>query len=274
MIATKEEDLIETHRIEAQKRLEAEGVNRGIRAYREEVAKAALADTQPGLIIIRDAMVPLVRAITEKQEEARGIITNSGRGRPPPWIWPILALSPEKTALITLRSILTSDRRDTDTGARRRPVAHVALAIANAMRIEIEFDMWREAERQKSKAAKAEGDTTHRDMWEALRRSAKVIDQRAFASWGRKIKLIREQAWPKPLAVHIGTCLIHLAVQHCGGWFAVVNVWERGKSTGVVTLTAEAVAAIEEAHTRAELMMPALLPMVVPPAPWRLKGTH
>ena len=237
-------------------RWEQRGINQGIARYR---AAAELADPTllpPGQTLLRAVIPPLIETITSSQTEAAELALTSG-GRPPPWIWMIQLLSPEKLAVIAASTILRSP--SLGIGAR---VLVVGKVIGKSIRAQVERDRW-EA-RMLSERVKGQWDALA--TFKTLYPSANV---RQWRLWRKRIDTLETTEWTPTQEVILGGHLVHLAVQACPAWFGVETTITNSLSHVVLVLTPAAKEILATIEARSELVNPRRLPMIVPPLSWR-----
>ena len=240
---------------------EMEGIDEGIKRYRQTLndPKTSLADTAAGRKIFKDVMAKLVPAIRDAQNAAADGIANAGKGVRPVWWWYIQNITPEKLALITMRSMLGKHLKKGTVG---RPATGVFLCIGLAVRQQVEFENWLAKSKQNSK------ETGGADVAARLLAKSKNFNQRQFSNWTRKIDSIVTEDWPREVRTHIGAKLVELVIQHTGGFFEMRYVQGAGKTQRQIFLSNECEAMIEDLNSRVEVAAPILKPMIAEPLPW------
>jgi hypothetical protein len=177
----------------------------------------------------------------------------------------IMSLDAEKIALITARTALSFSRQE-------RLVPQLAVAVANRIREQRNFELWQDAEREKVKLAKEAGKSAV-NLVEVMKRSVKAVDARTVRKWIKKAEEFDKVEWSTEEKIHLGVLLVRLLAERGGGWFAIKNVNSHNK--GRITteqrlvLTDEAREFLAYHHAQSELTRPWLLPMLSPPNPWR-----
>jgi DNA-directed RNA polymerase len=238
-------------------------IEAGIRRYRAELRDRALADTSPGQKIIRQIMGEFVPYITDMQAVIReGLL---GPGQPQDWRWLILLLPAEKLAFLTLHAVM-SERVSTDE--HLRTLTGCARSLTATIEQEVAFQSWVDEERENKREAKKLG-KPYRDLYEAMRRSVKTVNNRAFTKWMSRLDRLWRQGWDERDKFKLGSALIKYMVEHSGGHFALDLQPRSGKWQVVIKLSPEAYAIIEDAHARAEVMCPTRRPTLCQPDPWR-----
>jgi DNA-directed RNA polymerase N-terminal len=252
--------------IERQIRWEGAAVEAGIKRYREELASPTmtLADTSPGQKIIRTIMADFVPWLADAQEVTKaGLVC--GSGQPRDWTFLLLLLPPEHLAYLTLRSVMTERPKGTG-GPQSRTLTSCARTLAAAIEQEVAFQSWVAEERDKRREARKLG-KPYRDLYEALRRSTKVINGRMFRRWMARIERLWRQGWSEQDRFQLGCNLIKYMIDHGARYFELTTSRHSGKTQTYVTLTEQARVIIEDAHARAEVMCPAHRPMLCPRNP-------
>lgn len=248
--------------IEAQIRWEVEGVNRGVRRYREENAKLQIGATPPGKTAIREVLKGMVKAVEDAQNE---VVLRNKRGHVPPWSVPFLMLDADVLAFLTVNELLNARSRD-----RAGPsLTSVAMSIANACVKQIEFQTWLEREHAIHKEARKRG-APRQSMIERLKREVPKIDAMWWGKWSRRVLKLERVKWSEGLRIAVGTKLIHLAVEHGRGWFEVVRARRpQNREVFTVQLTDDAKGFLADLDERASVALPINLPMIIPPLSWR-----
>jgi hypothetical protein len=261
-----------TRAVEAQQRWETEGVERGIMRYRRTLADAIKqgneADLQPGQKMMHEIMRNLVPAILASRVEEKAKL--QGRGNPSLSRLPLFCLDEHKIALITARCALASARAG-------RHATSLALLIAQQVRDERNFEIWRSSEAEKAKAEKQRGVPKPIDMYKVMVSRVKEVDARSARAWMKRAqKMARDfdkLEWSKEDRVHFGMHMIKLLVEHGGGWFETTLYWVHGKGGPAterhVVLSENAKEYLNLHHAQCELTRPWLLPMICPPNDWR-----
>jgi DNA-directed RNA polymerase len=243
-----------------------EGVRRATMRYREAAENADPMTLPPGRKLLREVCGPLIQAITAKQEEARARLDGVS-GRHGLWVWPIQMVTAEKLAIITLNAALNAGAPGR-TGISQS-LASQAKQVAYRVRAEIEYERWGAGQEQANAEAKKVKNTDHVDLLKALKNTYPSVDRRVWARWRTKVKATREEPWDEGVEVALGTCLFRVLVEACPTLFAIA---ERPASGGVqyyLKTTDECREYLADLTARAEVSSPSLLPMIIPPNPWR-----
>lgn len=259
--------------IERQRRWEMESVNRGIERYREAQAEiASAADTEPGKRMLVDILSGLIPAIEAAQEEALQAITRLERGRWANWWLPILSLDAPKLAFITAQSAINADVR------LNGKATAVAIGIANGVKLQREFELWKEneyaKERSRKEAASAGLEVPKAvNLYKLMISRVKAIDARTARKWMQKANDFDRIDWDTDTKVAFGSKLLALLVEHGGGYFEIAMIgsgMDRRRTTERrIKLTPIAEAYLSDINEQSELNRPWLLPMLAPPAPWK-----
>jgi hypothetical protein len=255
-----EEELI--RRRERQLRYELDGVERGIRRYREFAQQSDGVDTPPAISLLRTVLDGLIPAVVSAQKEALFGLTVSKRGGGATravWWYPILCLDAEKIAFIVARTAMSRPR----VGMDRNTLTQIARATAERIRQERNFMLWKQAQNE------GEGPV---NIAKLMLSSVKKVDPRTAVKWMKKGEEFDKVEWEIEEKVHLGTKLVHLLVEHGGGAFEVVEVPAsdgRYRTEHRVQLTPLARQWLAHQESAEELNRPWLLPMLCPPNPWR-----
>jgi hypothetical protein len=106
----------------------------------------------------------------------------------------------------------------------------------------VAFRDWVSEERANKRLARELG-KPYRDLYEALYRSVKAINNRTFRRWNRIGRPWR-QGWAEEDRVQLGSALIEYLVDHSGGYFQKALARHSGKTQIYVVLSPEARAGI------------------------------
>lgn len=272
----------DTRRIEAQQRLELEMVQVGVAQWRasekrkDEKAQTRDEDRLPeegaGKRMMRVILPKLIPLIREKQQEALANLTGGKGGRPFLWAAPILCLSAEKIAVITLRSALTE---------RAKWVHGIAMFIAKRVTTEREFELMVEAERQRVKDGKlstyeqSRGFDKPVSVVTLMKDYAKTVDARTVRKWSAKVDHVEKLEWTDEERLSFGCLCLSLLVDAAPEWFEEVQYLSRtrGKvqTSFQLALTKEAEAYINHNRELDETAHPWLIPMITKPNAWTRK---
>ncbi len=250
---------------------ETDGISRGVERYRNEISKdiskfsdtgrSAWADSDVGSKLLDQAMRPLVKGLHEDQQEAS--LGFSRKGHSAIWWLPLLCLRSDTLAAVILRTVLAGLQPEV---AASRPWTSCALLIGRNIKIEREFELWKD---RQYKAAK-DGAV---NLYKVMTRSCRKIDQRAVRRFMRQSMDLDRLDWSKEVRLHLGMKCLDTLVQHGNGWFECQII---GKGYGTnrhveksLKISSVARQAIEDDHKRCELNRPFLLPMLTEPVSWR-----
>jgi len=251
---------------------ETSGISRGVERYNNELSKdisqfsdtgrSAFADSDVGSKLVDQCMKPLVIGFYEIQSEAQQGFGSKGHNAV--WWGPILCLSPEKLAAITIRTVLAGLQPEV---AHARKWTACALLIGQNMKQEREFDLWKD---RNYREAREQGTI---NLYKVMIRRVKKIDPRAVRRFMRMSTDIDRLDWTKEVRLHVGMKCLDTLIRFGNGWF---ECHFAGKGYGrtrhvekTVRLTEIARRAIEDDHERCELNRPFLLPMLCEPVRWR-----
>lgn len=244
-------------------RWEQEGVRRAQKRY-EEAAAARDPSTLPsGQKLLRAVVPPLARAIAILQVEARAI-TVAAVGRQARWALPILLLDPQPLALMTVATALNADR-----GTEADGLTSLAKTLGRAVRDEVEYRRWVAVQVKANKEAKKAQDWEHKDLLAEMKRLYPAIDGRSWRRWKRRLEGLEVETWPEEVLVQVGAALLQILAQTVPDRFSIETREVSGRTQLFVRLSPEALAVMRDVEERAAVSRPALMPMVIPPIPWR-----
>jgi len=244
--------------IENQIRWEMSGIERGAQRVREQMQSQDVGDGEAGVKIARRIAPALVDKIREAQRQAADGIAAAKRGKPILWWWLIVLLEPEKLAVITLKGVLSEKPRDFTFN----PAVSAAAAIISAnAHTQIDYESWK-------------GDEANESEFLTYLRANKVVDAKSFKRYSDRIKRQRMEKWDHKVGISFGAKLIELLTEAAPDWFSVsTNRLKGGRYEAQIVFSEEAKEAIADIWEQTELSRPMLLPMVCPPADWRIAQT-
>jgi hypothetical protein len=239
--------------IEEEIRWELQGVERGAQRVRETMQEQKVGDSEVGLKLMRKVAPKLVEAIKAAKKEAIKGIAAGGRGRPQAWWWVITLFKPEQLAVLLLKCIFSEKPREFTFNI---PVVNVASKVSRYARVQLDFETWKKEED---------------DEFQEFLRSTKTIDERSFRKFSERIKRQRLEKWDPKVGIQFGTKLIELLTEAAPEWFRIeTNRLKGGRLETQIVLTEGAKETLADLTERSELSRPMLLPMIIPPADWRL----
>jgi DNA-directed RNA polymerase len=243
--------------IQRQIKLERDAIHDGVIRYNESRKYQLAADSKPGRDLVGNSLESLANAIRAEQLALK----TTPDQKLPKWGAALLSLDPEKSALITLGTLLNSiTRSEFDEGVAPGTTA-IANEIGHWCRVERIYDHFRGTKvdvakdlcsRQRSRDARRRADAM----------AAKLDDAKDWIKTNR--------------AFHLGDKLISLAVQFaCFEGQPVFELKTVREGSGKSTKTTQRVALTAAADdwicsheaTLASLPSPVYMPMVVPPLP-------
>jgi len=244
--------------IDRQVKLEADAIHDGILRYSQSCEYQLATDTKPVRDLVGNALKPLAEAILAEQLALK----TAERQKLPKYGTPLLSITHEKLALITLGTLLNAISRSEFEEGLAPGATAVAYEIGQRCRLERIFDRLRR--RQVDVAHELRSRNRSRDARRRAEELARKLDDPG--DWSKNYR-----------SFHLGEKLIALAVD-CACFdgqaiFELKTVREsyarRTKTTQRVELTTAAgdwIGSHESAL--ASLPSPVYLPMIVPPRPW------
>ena len=238
-------------------RWEMEGVRRAEKRYRKAAEATDAASLPSGQRMLREIVPPLIEAIREAQSEG---LEKIGNGRLCKWCWPIQLLEPDRLAVITVVNAL---RAVTGPNTETTRLPGVGMALADSIRDEIEYLRWM---KEQGKAEPGE-----RDVLDAFKRTYPAPNRAVWSRWRRKVQAARCEPWEKEVQLALGVHLVHLLCKVAPDRFSVVEEPRAGNVGNVKCLEASqaTMELMSDIETRAALARPRLMPMIIPPKPWR-----
>lgn len=258
--------------IEEQIRWEMVGVERGVERAREAFEDRTIADGDVGRKLIALAVPRLAAVIKSAQEEAMAHLTKPGRGRPLLWWLQILTLTPEQLAVITFRAVLNYKPRDFTFN---RPLTAVCVKLDLDVKLQLDFEDWKEDERAKTKAGGKDenGRNLVVNQYERFLRSTKQVNAKTFKKFCEKIERRRKDRWSREDGIAFAAKLIELLCLAIPEWLHVeYRSTKGGASEKQIIFSEECKALIAEIVEQTELSRPLLMPMICPPEDWHYVG--
>ena len=246
--------------IERQIENEIQASDRGVERYKASLKDRDLVDTAPGSAAMQACITDVIDSINRKQIELGFRFIEGARG-PSPCLAYLLALSPEKLAIITARTILTIPRAGEVT--TWRVAINVAQRIGNRVVAECEFEKWRKASAAAAKNKEDSWDAAH---W--LVNVARKVDFKSWQRWKRKRNDITEIKVTPVEAIKIGDVLLWCAAQT--EWFSMDLKYTAARKTRkTIAMGEKLLKAITVADERLAVCRPYFMPMVCEPKPWK-----
>src|SRR6185503_5721346 len=199
---------------------------------------------------------------TQLQLEAADAIARVGIT--PPWAWPIQLLEAQEMALVAVSRALDGCVQD----AYHSTVVSISEAIAWAVRDEVDYRRWVEAQVEANRVAKEEKNWEHRDVLAAFRARYPNADRHVWAKWRRKLAIAREP-WSKETGIHLGGALLHALTKAAPQHFELQMIRQGPRTTAHLKLSEATEEMMMDIETRAAVARPILMPMIIPPIPWR-----
>lgn len=241
--------------IEEQKHWELQGVERGVRRVRAELEGQKVSDSQLGAALAQRAAPQLITKIEEAQAAAEKGLADamSGKtGRPSPWWYQVLMLPADKLAVITIKNVLAFQPRDFTFNP---PLTGLASDINRSLLDQLEYEDWRGADKQAVDRYFEKHRLTPRNL-KRLR---------------ERLELKRQERWDTPTGIQFGVVLLTMLSEAVPDWFKIEQARLRGgRWEYQFILTEAAREVLFKISEQSELSQPALMPMIVPPADWRI----
>jgi DNA-directed RNA polymerase len=248
--------------IERQLELEADAVHDGVVRYFRNREYQFATDTKP----VRDLVGNSLRSFAEAILAEQLALKTSERHKLPKYGTPLLSITHEKLALITLGTLLNAITRSEFEEGRAPGVTAVAYEIGQRCRIERIYDRLRR--RQVDIAVELRSRNRSRHAGRRAEELARKLDDPD--DWAKNYR-----------SFHLGEKLIALAVgfAYFEGQpvFELKTVREHGTSTTTTHRVALTTTADEWINCHksvlASLPSPVYLPMIMPPRPWKSFST-
>src|SRR5881409_648766 len=243
--------------IERQTRLETDSVRDGILRYCQSREYAQATDSKPVRNLVADCLKPLADAILAEQLA----LNSSGHRRLPRYATPLLSISPDKLALITLGTLFNSISQSEFDDGVAPALTSIEYEVGQRCRLERIFDCYQK--REVDIAYELRSRNRNRNAGRRAEQLARELDD--------------DEEWAKNYrSFHLGEKLISLAVRFAKfdgqPIFEFQTVRESDtqgtKTTQRIALTTAASDWIADHDTTLASLSPVYLPMIVPPRPW------
>lgn len=246
---------------------EHQQVRRGIERYRSSLQKVtedgglkrkALADLEPGQVIARELMAPMVARLEDEQERVVEVMSKPNTQIHSLGIeWTLCALPAETLAAVAVLTALSYTHDISFTAACR--------AVGGRVKDELDLLKWVAAERGAAKERKDNSALPWEpNMVRLMKQRNKVVDKRVFDKWSKKSPRFAASEWSVAVRVAIGAHLLGVMVE-ANAWFEVRIDQQALKKSRVLCLSDIGREWVLDRHNNNELMRPYLLPMVAEP---------
>ncbi|QPC30480.1 hypothetical protein IS481_11940 [Caldimonas thermodepolymerans] len=260
------------HDHRAQREWEHYQVAKGIERYRQtlqkvhedgRVTRRGLQDLEPGQVIAKELIGPLVERIRQAQQapmEKIGTRLTLSDAE-----WGLSLLPAETLAAVTVLHALSR--------AEPGPFTACAIALGTRVQHEWEYQNWKAAEAAAEKERKQKDPESQvPNLFKLmLARNNRQINERIFAKWKKKAPLFCAVNWTTNLRAHIGSVLLGMLVES-NAWFEVVVERVNMRQTRIFRMTELGMAWVADRHQQNELMRPYLLPMICEPLDYDYSG--
>lgn len=245
---------------------EGQTVETGKLLYKAYAESRDVTEVTSGAKLLRLMHPPALAAVKQLRETTETSLV--GRQARQPWLWHLMAVDPEKLALIGLSCVLRGVMEGY-AGLKTASVRSVAVAIATAVQDEIEHGRW-----VSEQAEEAENDPdSGGKLLKALQHRYPQLDRKVWARWRAKIKLVREERMDYILSVQFGSAVLHAVCEPNTKYVEIAEVGcGAGKRELRLGATQYTVDLVQDVTAIAEVARPPLRPMLCPPNPWVYEG--
>lgn len=259
---------------------EVRSVERAIARFREAAEARDPNELPAGRKALLETVRPVIASMQDLQ--ARAATSSAEGGKPGDWEAPILAFSPEVLAVVAVSCALHVKEAP---GSRIGQVlSRFSNRVARSLVDQLDHDRFvaaqQEAQREAIRLAKRDGvqEAELRDIREdallrMFQRQNPKADRRAWRRFATRIEAARSAPWDEPTRHKIGGALAGALTAGAPEWFELVTLRQSGiggtQTVFYLLLTPHAVERMADATVRAEVARPMMLPMIVPPNPWR-----
>lgn len=257
---------------------EVSAVARAVARFRENAERGDVVDMPAGRRVLMETVQPVTDALRKAQDGVG--IGAAGRGKPSPWAGPVLTFEADVLAVVAVSTALQSV--PLHGGRLGQTTAAFSKRIGRALRDQADHDAFvdREtAERAAAvKAARDQGATPETlqslregSLLRLLRRLHPQTDRKDWGRFVKRIELARSEPWSDTLRTHVGGVLLRALADGAPRWFEVAQFGPgpAARAPLCLLLTDHAVEQMADVTVRSEVARPMLLPMLIPPNPWR-----
>lgn len=253
---------------------EVAAVNRAITKYHEAKRHMATHELPPGAQALVETVGPVSEVIAKKQKEF------GGPAQPGPaalWKFAFLLSPPDVLSAV---GIITALRTSTTPGGRVGvSVMQYSRWVASVLKDQHDHDFWvadleakqRAAVRDAKAAGKAPNEVREDALVRRFRKQFPDGDRKGWAKFAGKMEIARSSKWSGEMTTQVGACLAQCLADGAPEWFEVIrsgvghaHLWPL-----CLCLTPRAVERMADMDVRAEVARPMLLPMIIPPIPWK-----
>ena len=225
-----------------QRDLEIKAVENGVLRYNKALAECERAAQPPEMKFIDRGMKTLVPAIEELQRKVVSGETMMGMVS---WGLPIISVSAEKLALLTLTTVFSNDR-----------YSHMATAgyVGSRVLLEVVYE----------KAKYYEAGLVSRLELRMQGGYSSDVKNKLRAAIPSSCKKV----WSTSDKLSVGAILLNLAIESTDVITACRVLTSQGRMVAGVCIEPEVRKSIDSRHSDLGLLSPMLLPMIVPPKDW------
>ena len=238
---------------------------------------ADICDTRPGQIIIERAMKECHDGIVALAEEGRTHITSGtkeGGSAAADWWYVLGMLDPLDLAFIAIRSVLTirMSGKDKVASNNKRTIESLSMKIGNAVRLQLEYEMWKKADETKAKKERVHPHSiiiySTSLYQQLLNYSGGQVNKQVWIRWKRKIRTIESEVWSHNMVVSVGSVLLYALLKFCPTFITKEQVRTGVKTEYRIHLTDGVYQALNDLNAKLEVNRPFCLPMICRPIPW------
>ena len=246
--------------LQRQLELEEDGVQAGIRNYRDQVTSGRLLDLPAGVTLVASSMKQMVTALEEFMAPQRG----SSRMQGVRSFFKRLQVTTEEIAFITLQFTIH------EATQKSAVLQNAALTLADRIMDQHEYNKFK---------------SNHKGLLKKIEEGLTIASQkhrRTVVMLKKRQKGIEDDIAEREDKLLVGCKLIELMILSTGLVQRETDHKrdKEGRSVHgakgeiyVLNLTPQALKWIEKVHDRCELLNPVLLPMIIPPRKWEgIKG--
>lgn len=228
-------------KIQRQLELEQEGIEIGVKSYRDKVRETPVSEMPPGTALMHKAIEPLRKAITEFKKPARGSVRQHQLRKF------LNNFDDYEVAYIIAKKLI-------NTLTEVVPLQRTAIGLTRMLMNHYEYIKFKEENPNYLKAIEK-----NLDKRTAHPRHRKRVIMRAKRKAG-----IDDEDWNDVDRLHIGARLIEMFIETTG----LIRRIQMPDSSYALEGTEKAKKWIDDQHARCELMNPTYFPMIVEPRDW------
>lgn len=252
--------MTEAYDLDRQAAWEVAAIKRAVRRYQDAALDREPAELPPGRRVLLETVGPVSAELEKRLDDA--LVTKPGPQQS--WQAPLLLFEPDVAAFIAVSvalkaPVLASSRVG-------NPLATYGRRVCAVLRDQADHDQW-----IARTAKEAETDPAAKRLLDRWRFRNPQKDRRSWTRFAGRIEGARSSKWSDDVRTDVGAALASTLAEAAPAWFELGRVGGGPKRNWptCLLLTPMAVERMADVEARSEVARPVLLPMLIPPNPWR-----